>query len=473
MNHVTAALRTAKSRLVVIGNGMAGMRTVEEILSRAPDKYDITVFGAEPRVNYNRIMLSPLLSGEKDFDEIVINTPEWYTENNIYLYSGDPVVKIDRDRKVVISKSGTETEYDELLLATGSDPIIIPVPGHKLDGVVTFRDVDDVETMLGAAAKGGPAVVIGGGLLGLEAAVGLQAQGMEVTVLHLAGHVMERQLDPSAGYLLAQELEQRGIKVITEADTAEIVGTDHVTGVRLKDGRMIPADLVVMAVGIRPNGRLATEAGLNVERGIVVDDVMTTSDPAIFAVGECVQHRGQCYGLVAPLFEMAKSLADHMAEIDTDGYTGSITSTKLKVTGVDVFSAGDFSGGNETEEIVFRDAGRGVYKRIVLEDGKIKGTVLYGDTSDGGWYFQLMKDGEDVTELRDTLAFGQAFAGGSAGNPLDAVAALPDDAEICGCNGICKGSIVAAINEKDLTTLDEVKGHTKACLLYTSPSPRD
>lgn len=462
MNHVPANIKAAKARLVVIGNGMAGMRTVEEVLSRAPDKYDITVFGAEPRVNYNRIMLSPLLSGEKDFDEIVINTPEWYTENNIHLYSGDPVVEIDRDRKVVISKSGTETEYDQLLLATGSDPIIIPVPGHKLDGVVTFRDVDDVDTMLGAAANGGPAVVIGGGLLGLEAAVGLQSRGMDVTVLHLAGHVMERQLDPSAGYLLAQELERRGITVITEADTAEIVGSENVTGVRLKDGRMIPADLVVMAVGIRPNGRLAADAGLAVERGIVVDDVMTTSDPAVFAVGECVQHRGQCYGLVAPLFEMAKSCADHLAEIDTTGYAGSVTSTKLKVTGVDVFSAGDFSGGGETEEIVFRDAGRGVYKRIVLEDGKIKGAVLYGDTSDGAWYFQLMKDGEDVTELRDTLAFGQAFAGGSAGNPLDAVAALPDDAEICGCNGVCKGAIVSAINEKGLTTLDEVKGHTKA-----------
>ncbi|MDP2698313.1 nitrite reductase large subunit NirB [Thalassospira sp.] len=465
MNHVPAPASitgTARPRLVVIGNGMAGMRTVEELLSRAPDKYDITVFGAEPRVNYNRIMLSPLLSGEKTFDEIVINTAEWYQENNITLHSGDPVITIDRARQTVITQNGHEIAYDQLLLATGSDPIMIPLPGKDLPGVVTFRDVDDVDVMLKAAATGGPAVVIGGGLLGLEAAVGLQARGMSVTVLHLAGHVMERQLDPSAGYLLQQELQRRGINVITGADTGEIIGIDCVTGVRLKDGTMIPADLVVMAVGIRPNGRLAAASGLTVERGVVVDDFMATSDPAISAVGECVQHRGQCYGLVAPLFEMAKSCADRLAEIAAGGYAGSVTSTKLKVTGVDVFSAGDFSGGDTCEEIVFRDAGRGVYKRLVLEDGRIKGAVLYGDTSDGAWYFQMLKDGTDITSLRDTLAFGQAFAGGSAGNPKDAVAALPDDAEICGCNGVCKGTIVNAITAKGLTTLDEVKSHTKA-----------
>ncbi|WP_289078821.1 FAD-dependent oxidoreductase [uncultured Thalassospira sp.] len=410
MNHVPANIKTAKSRLVVIGNGMAGMRTVEEILNRAPDKYDITVFGAEPRVNYNRIMLSPLLSGEKNFDEIVINTPEWYRENNIHLYSGDPVVEIDRIRKVVISKSGTETEYDRLLLATGSDPIIIPVPGHKLSGVVTFRDVDDVDVMLGAAAKGGPAVVIGGGLLGLEAAVGLQARGMDVTVLHLAGHVMERQLDPSAGYLLAQELERRGITVITEADTAEIVGTETVTGVRLKDGRMIPADLVVMAVGIRPNGRLAADTGIAVERGIVVDDVMTTSDPAIFAVGECVQHRGQCYGLVAPLFEMAKSCADHLTEIETDGYAGSVTSTKLKVTGIDLFSAGDFMGDDSCDIVTLRDPQSGSYRKLVIRDDVLVGACLYGDTRNSSWYIELVRSGQRLAAQRDLLMFGEALA---------------------------------------------------------------
>ncbi|SIS39943.1 nitrite reductase large subunit NirB [Insolitispirillum peregrinum] len=451
-----------RPHLVVVGNGMAGMRTVEDLLNRAPGQYQITVFGAEPRVNYNRIMLSPLLAGEKCFDEIVINTAEWYRDNDITLISGDPVVAIDRVQKTVTSRDGKTVSYDHLLLATGSQPIVIPVPGHTLPGVVGFRDVEDVEAMLAAASKGGHAVVIGGGLLGLEAAAGLQGRGMQVTIIHLAGHLMERQLDPSAGYLLSSALQQRGLTVLTEANTAEIVGDSHVTAVRLHDGRELPADLVVMAVGIRPQTTLAKDCGLTVNRGIVVDDLMSTSDPAISAVGECVEHRGQCHGLVAPLYEMAKVLADRLAGRDTAGYQPAATSTKLKVTGIDVFSAGDFSGGDGTEDIVFRDAGRGVYKRIVLHGNTIKGAVLYGDTADGGWYFQLLRAGEDVTAHRDTLIFGPAFAGDTSGNPKQAVAALSDDAEICGCNGVCKGTIVSAITEKGLTTLDEVKAHTKA-----------
>ncbi|MCA1939903.1 MAG: nitrite reductase large subunit NirB [Caenispirillum bisanense] len=465
MTHVThPSPGAAKPRLVVIGNGMAGIRAVEDLLDRAPGLYDITVFGAEPRVNYNRIMLSPLLSGEKSFAEIVLNDRDWYDANGITLHAGDPVVRIDRLRRQVVARSGLAVPYDRLIVATGSSPIVIPVPGATLPGVVTFRDVDDVDAMLAASTKGGSAVVIGGGLLGLEAAVGLKARGMDVTVLHLAGTVMERQLDASAGHLLAEELRRRGLTVLTGADTAAILGDDRVTGVRLRDGTDIPADIVVMAVGIRPDARLATDAGLDVERGVVVDDHMTTSDPAIFAVGECVQHRGQCYGLVQPLFEMAKVLGARLAGLDAAGYVGSVTSTKLKVTGVDVFSAGDFSGGPGTEDIVFRDAGRGVYKRVVLQDGRVKGAVLYGDTADGAWYFQLLKAGEDVSDRRDTLLFGQAFAAAEAGtgNPTDAVAALPDDAEICGCNGVCKGTIVNAITTKGLTTLDEVKAHTKA-----------
>ncbi len=455
---------SGRPRLVVIGNGMAGIRAVEELLERAPDLYDITVFGAEPRVNYNRIMLSPLLSGEKTFDQIVINDLDWYLQNRIKLFAGDPVEQIDRDDQVVVTRSGLSVPYDRLLIATGSMPIVIPIPGARLPGVVTFRDVDDVDRMLAASARGGHAVVIGGGLLGLEAAVGLKARGMNVTVLHLAGHLMERQLDASAGHLLAQELERRGLTVLTSADTAAILGDTHVTGVALKDGTELKADLVVMAVGIRPDTRLAAAAGLEVGRGILVDDHMVTNDPAICAVGECVQHRGACYGLVQPLFEMAKVLADHLAGKQGMGYTGSVTSTKLKVTGVDVFSAGDFSGGPGTEDIVFRDAGRGVYKRIVLQDGRIKGAVMYGDTADGAWYFQLLKAGEDVGGLRDTLIFGQGFAAkeGGAANPTAAVAALPDTAEICGCNGVCKGTIVKAITEKGLTSLDQVKATTKA-----------
>jgi len=451
-----------KQKLIVIGNGMAGMRTVEEILNRDADKYDITVFGAEPRENYNRIMLSPVLSGEKSFDEIIINSREWYAENDITLHAGDAVTMVDADAKTVASASGQKVAYDKLLLATGSEPFIIPVPGVDLPGVVTFRDLDDVNRMLDAAQSGGSAVVIGGGLLGLEAAVGLKANGMDVTVVHLMDTLMERQLDEAAGYLLASELEGRGLTVLTGANTKAILGDDKVSGLQLDDGAVINADLVVMAVGIKPNVTLAKEISLEVGRGVKINDQMQTSNPDIYAVGECVEHRGATYGLVAPLYEMGKILADHLTGGEGVAYQGSVTSTKLKVTGVDVFSAGDFSGGDGAEDIVFRDASRGVYKRIVVRDDKIEGAVLYGDAKDGAWYFQLMKDGADITDLRDTIVFGQAYAGGVQADPSAAVAALADDAEICGCNGVCKGDIVTAITENGLSSLEEVKTHTKA-----------
>ncbi len=452
-----------REKLVVIGNGMAGCRAVEEILARDPERYAITIFGAEPRVNYNRIMLSPVLAGEKSFDEIVLNTADWYAENGIELIAGDPVDHIDRERSVVIGRSGRVEPYDRLLIATGSDPFIIPVPGRDLPGVVTFRDLDDVEKMLAAAGEGGNAVVIGGGLLGLEAAHGLALRGMSVTVVHLMPTLMERQLDEAAGWLLKTELERRGQTILTGADTQEIIGKDgHVAGVRLKDGREIPADIVVMAVGIRPSTMLAKTAGLECERGVLVDDHMVTSDPNVLAVGECVQHRGQCYGLVAPLWEMCRALADHLTEQPT-GYTGSVTSTKLKVSGIDVFSAGDFTGGDEHEDIVMRDAARGVYKRVVLKDDRIVGAVLYGDTADGNWYFDLLKKQEDISEIRDGLIFGQAFAmgGGAFADPNAAVAALSDDAEICGCNGVSKGKVVATI-EAGACSLDAVRSQCKA-----------
>ncbi|MCB2058884.1 MAG: nitrite reductase large subunit NirB [Novosphingobium sp.] len=451
-----------RERLVVIGNGMAGCRAVEEILARDADRFDIAIFGAEPRVNYNRIMLSPVLAGEKTFDEIVINSAEWYEENGIRLISGDPVVEIDRETQTVIAQSGRVELYDRLLIATGSDPFIIPVPGKDLPGVITFRDLDDVDKMLAAAEKGGSAVVIGGGLLGLEAAHGLSLRGMKVTVVHLMPTLMERQLDEAAGWLLKEELERRGQTILTGADTAEIFDKEgHVAGVRLKDGREIPADLVVMAVGIRPATALAKSAGLDVERGIMVDDDMVTSDPAIMAVGECVQHRGTCYGLVAPLWEMCRALAD-AATGDPSGYEGSVTSTKLKVSGIDVFSAGDFSGGDDCEDIVMRDAARGIYKRVVVKENKLIGAVLYGDTTDGNWYFDLLKKGEDVSDTREALIFGQAFAsGGALADPNSAVAALSDDAEICGCNGVSKGTIVKTI-QAGACSLDAVRSQCKA-----------
>lgn len=452
-----------KSKLVVIGNGMAGIRTVEEIIKRNPDFYDVTVFGAEPHVNYNRIMLSPVLAGEKEFNDIILNTQEWYDENNITLHVNAEVTEIDRDNKIVRAANGIEAAYDKLIIATGSEPFIIPVPGKDLEGVISFRDMKDVDTMLAAAKSYKNAVVIGGGLLGLEAANGLKLKGMNVTVLHLMDTLMERQLDEAAGFLLKEELRSRDINVITGANTSEIQGTERVKAVKLDNGRVISADLVVMAVGIRPNFALAQQSGLETARGLVVNDQMQTSDPDIYSVGECVEHRGLTYGLVAPLYEMGKVLADQLTGTADTEYLGSVTSTKLKVTGVDVFSAGDFSGGKDTEEVVFRDAARGVYKRIIFKDNKIEGAVLYGDAADGAWYFQMLKDGTDISDNRDTLIFGQNFTGGSVeADPTAHVAALSDDAEICGCNGVCKGDIVNAINEDGLTTLDEVKAVTKA-----------
>jgi nitrite reductase (NADH) large subunit len=450
-----------RAHLVVIGNGMAGCRAVEELLARDPMRYRVTIFGAEPRVNYNRIMLSPVLAGEKSFDDIVINDADWYAANGISLIAGDPVIAIDRAAKTVTTRGGVSESYDKLLIATGSDPFIIPVPGKDLPGVIAFRDMDDVGTMLSAAEKGGSAVVIGGGLLGLEAAHGLSLRGMNVTVIHLMPTLMERQLDEAAGWLLKQALEARGQTILTGADTAEIVGDDKVEGVKLKDGTLIPADLVVMAVGIRPSVALARDAGLAVGRGIQVDDHMVTSDPDILAVGECVEHDGQVYGLVAPLWDMRRSLADGLVE-KPSGYRGSVTSTKLKVSGIDVFSAGDFSGGDDCEDIVLRDAARGIYKRVVLKDDRIVGAVLYGDTADGSWYFDLLRKQEDVARLRDVLIFGQAFAsGGGQADPRAAVAALSADAEICGCNGVSKGQVISCI-AKGAHSLDAVRATCKA-----------
>ncbi len=451
----------AVPHLVVIGNGMAGCRAIEELLARDAGRYRVTIFGAEPHVNYNRIMLSPVLAGEKTFDEIVINDRAWYADNNIQLIVADPVVAVDRAAKTVTARSGRTVPYDKLLIATGSDPFIIPVPGKDLPGVISFRDMNDVDHMLAAADRGGDAVVIGGGLLGLEAAHGLTLRGMKVTVLHIMPTLMERQLDEAAGWLLKSALEARGQTILTGADTAEIFGDGKVEGVRLKDGRVIPASLVVMAVGIRPSVALAREAGLAVGRGIQVDDHMVTSDADVLAVGECVEHDGNVYGLVAPLWEMCRALADGLVEKPT-GYRGSVTSTKLKVSGIDVFSAGDFAGGAGAEDIVLRDASRGVYKRVVVQENRIVGAVLYGDTADGNWYFDLLRKGEDISPIRDVLIFGQMFAsGGGQADPKAAVAALSDDAEICGCNGVSKGKVVACIGN-GATTLDAVRATCKA-----------
>ncbi len=453
-----------RPRLAVVGNGMAGMRTVEELLKIAPDAYDITVFGSEPHPNYNRILLSPVLAGEQTLEQIVLNSRQWYAENGIALHLGKTIDRIDRVRRRIVADDGTEVAYDRLLLATGSTPVILPVPGHDLPGVITYRDIADTEAMIAAAQEHRRAVVIGGGLLGLEAANGLKLRGMEVTVVHLMPWLMERQLDRTAAQMLQKSLEAKGLSFRLEAKTESILAgpTGRVGSVCLASGEVLPADLVVMAVGIRPNVALAKAAGLHCDRGIVVNDTLQTFDPRIYAIGECVAHRGLTYGLVAPLFEMAKVCANHLAGYGIGRYVGSQVSTKLKVTGVDLFSAGDFTGGVNTEEIVLADPIGGVYKKLVIRDDKLIGGVLYGDTADGTWYFKLLRDGRNIAEIRDRLMFGEANLGDTGHEGQSRALAMADDAEVCGCNGVCKGTIVRAIKEQGLFTLDDVRKHTKA-----------
>ncbi|CAA7611600.1 Nitrite reductase (NAD(P)H) [Candidatus Terasakiella magnetica] len=454
----------SRQKLIVIGNGMAGMRTVEELLARAPVRYDITVFGAEPHPNYNRIMLSSVLAGEKTIDDIVINSREWYEANGITLHTGDPVTGIDPATKTVRSASGLVVPYDALLLSTGSKPLMPPLPGLELPGVVAFRDIADTDAMLEAAAKKQRAVVIGGGLLGLEAAWGLKRRGMPVALVHLMPTLMERQLDVEAAKLLQKDLTERGLHFFTSGQTEEIMGADRAEGIKLTDGREIPAELVVVAIGIRPNVDLAKAAGLEVNRGIVVGDDMATSDPSIYAVGECVEHRGQIFGLVAPLWEQAKVCAARMAGDDQAIYVTPALSTRLKITGIDVFSAGQLVAQDEAdEELVYRDSARGIYKKLVLRADKVVGAVMYGDVEDGAWYFQLMRDKADIAAIRDRMIFGQVYADVSCkGKGGIDVAAMADDVQVCGCNGVSKGAIVTAIKAKGLTSLDEVKAHTKA-----------
>jgi nitrite reductase (NADH) large subunit len=489
-----------KPRLVLVGNGMAGIRTLEELLKIAPGLYDITVFGAEPHPNYNRILLSPVLAGEQTLEQIVLNPLSWYAEHGITLHLGCTVTELDRIGRRV-GATGPDgrrigADYDRLLLATGSTPFIPPIPGRELAGVLAYRDIADTQAMIDAAGRYRHAVVIGGGLLGLEAANGLMRRGMQVTVLHLMPWLMERQLDGPAAQLLQRSLEARGLRVETGVHTEALLpaasaddavggangasGANGVEGangaglaaparvgaVRLKDGRELPADLVVVAAGIRPNTALAESAGLHCARGIVAHDTLQTiTDPRIYAVGECVAHRGVAYGLVAPLFEQGKVCATHLAQLGIGRYTGSRTSTQLKVTGIDVFSAGEFGGGPAEqgyEEIVLSDPIGGVYKKLVVKDDKLVGACLYGDTADGGWYFRLLREGRSIQAMRDRLVFGEQHASAGDDRPDGGALALQDGEEVCGCNGVTKGTICRAIRDKGLTTLDAVRRHTKA-----------
>ena len=462
-----------KLKLVMIGNGMAGVRTLEELLKIAPDLYDITVFGAEPHPNYNRILLSPVLAGEQTIDEIILNPWDWYKDNHITLHAGWKVTEVDRVKRVVHAQNDagetTSTTYDRLLMATGSNAFILPIPGKELEGVMAYRDIADTHAMIDAATQYKNAVVIGGGLLGLEAANGLMLRGMRVTVIHVMPTLMDRQLDSVAGQLLQKSLEARGLNFVMGGQTQALIGdqdggkSGRVMALQFKDGSEIPADLVVMAVGIRPNTGLAETMRLHCNKGIVVTDTLqTVTDARIYSVGECAAHRGIAYGLVAPLFEQAKVAANHLAQFGIGRYLGSLTSTKLKVTGIDLFSAGEFMGGEGSEEIVMSDPYSGVYKKLVIKDDKLIGACLYGDTVDGSWYFKLLRDGRSVADIRDKLMFGESNIGDVGHQGHNKAAAMLDSDEVCGCNGVTKGTICKAIKDKGLFTLDEVRKHTKA-----------
>jgi nitrite reductase [NAD(P)H] large subunit len=406
-----AIAMSGKQRLVLVGNGMAGMRTVDEVLARDRARFDIAVIGAEPHPNYNRILLSSVLAGDKELADIILHPREWYAGNGIRLATGDAAVKLDARAKTVTTAAGREVAYDKLVLATGSRPFVPPIAGLALPGVCAFRTIADLDLMRELARNGGRAVVVGGGLLGLEAAVGLMKRGMAVTVLHLVPTLMERQLDEAAGLLLQRDLEQTGLTILTRTQTEAITGDNRVRAVRLADGRELPADLVVFAVGVRPDIALARDAGLDVNRGITVDDFMMTSDPDIFAVGECIEHRGQTFGLVGPLWEQARTCAEVLCGARPAPYVAAAPHTSLKVTGVDVFSAGVLKARDDgDEEITLRDAASRHYKKLVVRDSRLLGAILYGDIADGPWFAELIHAGRDVAPFRDSLIFGHALA---------------------------------------------------------------
>lgn len=451
-----------KEKLVVIGNGMSGLRTIEDLLELTKEKYDITVYGEEPHVNYNRIMLSYILSGEKSFEDTIINHTSWYEENSITLNKGDKIISIDKVNKTIKSQSGKVESYDKLLIATGSLPFIPKTTGSDLKNVIAFRNKADVDTILETINKEKTAVVVGGGLLGLEAAYGIAMHGIKTILVHRSGSILSQQLDSTGGKLLQKNLEKYGIEFKLSTTISEILGNDIVERVEFNDGTSVESNLVIFATGIIPNTALAKEADLTVNKGIVVDDFLTTSDESIFAIGECVEHAGNTYGLVAPLYEQAKVLAKKLASKQTDGYAGSTLYTRLKISGVDLFSAGDYLGDETTEELILLDEKVGIYKKLVIYDNKIIGMVLYGDTADASWYLKLLKEHTDISDLRTKILFGKSALSGDSGHGGNDVNSMSDDEEVCGCNGVCKGDIVNAIKDKDLKSLSDVKSCTKA-----------
>ena len=450
-----------KEKLVVIGNGMSGLRTIEDLLELEKNKYDITIYGEEPYVNYNRIMLSYLLSGEKSFEDTIINHETWYEQNNIILNKGDKVISIDKNSKTITSQNGKIESYDKLLIATGSKPFIPNTFGSNLKNVIAFRTKEDSDTILRLIDKEKTAVVVGGGLLGLEAAYGIAMHGIKTILVHRNASILSQQLDSTGGKLLQQNLEKYGIEFKLNTTVSEIYGDEVVEKVNFSDGTLVDSNIVVFATGIIPNTSLAKEAELECNKGIVVNDYLKTSDDSIYAIGECVEHSGNTYGLVAPLYEQAKVLAKVLATKQTVGYSGSTLSTRLKISGVDLFSAGDYLGDETTENLILLDEKVGIYKKLVIYNNKIIGMVLYGETADASWYLKLLKEETDISDLRTKILFGKSALGdsGHGGNDINSIS---DDEEICGCNGVCKGDIVSAIKEKDLKSLSDVKSCTKA-----------
>ncbi|MFD2670343.1 nitrite reductase large subunit NirB [Marinicrinis sediminis] len=451
-----------REQLVLIGNGMAGMRCLEHLVKLAPHKYEITVYGKEPHPNYNRIMLSSVLAGEAELKDIVIQDRNWYDSNEIRLHTSTEVVAVHPLEKQLELQDGSRKDFDKLIMATGSDPFILPLPGVELEGVLTFRDISDCEAMVAAAKQYKKATVIGGGLLGLEAARGLLQLGMEVQVVHLHHYLMERQLDEPAAKLLQKELEEQGMDFLLQKQTKRMIGTDRVEGLEFVDGSRISTDLVVMAVGIRPNTGLAISAGIEVNRGIVVNDWLQTSQPHMYALGECAEHRGATYGLVAPLYEQGEVLAKRLAGVDTKPYEGSVVSTKLKVSGIHVFSAGRFADQPDSKSLRIQDDMAGIYKKVVFENGKVVGAVLYGDTSDSTRLFSLIRKREEVAGREREILFGESVNSGNAGDMQDQVAMMELDEIVCGCNGVSKGRILQAVQEEGCKSVGDIKSCTKA-----------
>ncbi len=400
--------KQAAKKLILIGAGMVGMRFIENSLKISPDKYDIQVFNKEPTAGYNRIMLSPVLAGEKSIPDIITHDKAWFIEHGVELFDNTEITMVNKKKQIVTTATGKNYSYDVLVVATGSAAFILPVDGTHLPSVVTFRDINDVDLMLAAAKEKHKAIVIGGGLLGLEAANGLMAQGMDVTVVHASDILMNVQMDAVAGNLLQKSLQANGMKFVMSARTTAILGDTDVTGVGFADGTELATDLVVMAVGIRPSVALAKKIGLEVNNAIIVNDQLETSADSIYALGECVEHRGQLYGLVAPLFEQAEVLAQHLADKPA-AYQGSFISTKLKVTGISLFSAGEFQDSKATESLVYEDLTHGIYRKVVLKDNKIQGAIMFGDVSGSNWIFDNLISQEDMSSYRDTLVFGEGF----------------------------------------------------------------